>query len=128
MKKLFILLLVTFMYCTSFAQQVKTGQTVSAIKEGDFNRTEEYCLIVGTSKLFSQKVTIDVDFGQERKWMSRMRLVDEKGQPITLESMVDALNYMNGYGWEFVNAYTITMGNTNVYHFLLKRPFNGSEN
>ena len=128
MKRLFMLLLVSFIWCTSFAQQVKSGQTVLTMKEGDFNRTEEYCLIVGTSKLMSQKVNIDVDFGQERKWMSRMRLVDENGQPITLESMVDALNYMNGYGWEFVNAYTITMGSTNVYHFLLKRPFQRGEN
>lgn len=35
--------------------------------------------------------------------------------------MVDALNYMGNQGWEFVQAYTITMGNQNVYHYLLKR-------
>lgn len=36
-------------------------------------------------------------------------------------SMIDALNYMGTQGWEFVQAYAITMGNTNVYHFLMKR-------
>src|SRR5947209_573977 len=31
----------------------------------DSGRTEEYCLIIATGKLFSTKVTIHVDFGQE---------------------------------------------------------------
>jgi hypothetical protein len=38
--------------------------------------------------------------------------------------MVDALNYMGELGWEFVQAYVITMdmglSKQNVYHYLLK--------
>lgn len=28
---------------------------------------------------------------------------------------------MTSKGWEFVNAYPITIGNQNVYHFILKK-------
>ena len=36
-------------------------------------------------------------------------------------SMIDALNFFNTYGYKFVNAYVITIGNQNVYHFLLEK-------
>ncbi len=35
--------------------------------------------------------------------------------------MIDALNYMGKFGWDFEQAYAVSMGNTNVYHFLLSR-------
>ncbi|MDY0341961.1 MAG: hypothetical protein RBR28_00185 [Lentimicrobium sp.] len=37
--------------------------------------------------------------------------------------MIDALNYMGKLEWEFAQAFVITESNTNVYHFLLKKPF-----
>jgi hypothetical protein len=37
--------------------------------------------------------------------------------------MVDALNYMGEKGWEFVQAYVVTISNQNVYHWLLKKKF-----
>ena len=36
-------------------------------------------------------------------------------------SMVDAMNWMGSMGWEFVQAYVVTVGNQNVYHWLLKK-------
>lgn len=33
--------------------------------------------------------------------------------------MVDAMNYMGNFGWKFVQAYAITIGQSNVYHWLL---------
>ncbi len=35
--------------------------------------------------------------------------------------MVDALNYMGKQGWEFMQAYIVTVQNQNVYHYLLKK-------
>jgi hypothetical protein len=35
--------------------------------------------------------------------------------------MVDALNYMGSDQWEFVQAYIVTTGQQNVYHWLLKK-------
>ena len=90
-----------------------------------------YCELVGTQQLFSKKVTIAVDFGQEQKFMSNNQLVDETGNKIIFNSMVDAMNFMGELGWEFEQAYVVThgMGKTsqNVYHWLLSRYINEEE-
>lgn len=79
-----------------------------------------YCEIVGTQKLFSLQVTVSVDYGQERGFFQDNRMRDESGKVQSFNSMVDALNYMGSMGWEFVQAYTVTSGQQNVYHWLLK--------
>jgi len=83
----------------------------------------EYIQIVGTSKLLSNKVTIEIDFGQVDKLFSAKdtQVKDEFGKLLTFNSMIDALNFMSKNGYEFVNAYAITMSNQNVYHFLMKK-------
>ncbi|MBP7152309.1 MAG: hypothetical protein KBA43_06560 [Paludibacteraceae bacterium] len=83
-----------------------------------------YAEIVGTAKFMSTKVTIEVSFGQRVKTFADNRLKDPKtGKPIVFNSMIDALNFMGKQGWEFIQAYVITEGNNNVYHYLLKKPF-----
>jgi hypothetical protein len=85
-----------------------------------------YCEIVGTQKFLNpDKVIVSIDFGQaatrDNFWgYNDQRIRDEKGKVANFNSMVDALNYMGERGWEFVQAYTITMGNSNVYHWLLR--------
>ena len=82
----------------------------------------EYCQIVGTTaNLLGTKLNIAIDFGQERKFGEDIRLKGEDGKTIKFNSMIDALNYMGSLGWEFVQAYAITIGNNNIYHFLLKK-------
>ena len=83
---------------------------------------DTYCLIVGQSKVFSRKVTVTVDYGEKTGMFQDTRLRNEQtGKVEKFNSMVDALNYMSEKGWHFENAYAITTGNQNVYHFLLKR-------
>ncbi len=80
-----------------------------------------FCELLGTGKLFSNKVTVTVDFGQETSfWFgsSNQYLVDDNGKAIKFNSMVDAMNYMGKRGWEFEQAYVVTIGNQNVYHWL----------
>ena len=88
-------------------------------------QSKVYCEIIGTSKMFSKKLTIEVDFGQESTLFSRETLVYENGKPIVFNSMVDAMNYMGTLGWEFEQAYVVTVESgssaTNVYHWLLSR-------
>lgn len=81
----------------------------------------EYCQLLGVGKLFSNKVNVTIDYGQERKFFQDNRIKNEDGTPKTFNSMVDGMNFMGLYGWEFVQAYAITIGNQNVYHYLLKR-------
>lgn len=81
-----------------------------------------YCEIVGTGKLFSSKITVELDFGQATTFFgSAQRLRGEDGKPIKFNSMVDAMNFMGSDGWEFAQAYVVTVGDQNVYHWLLKK-------
>ena len=86
-----------------------------------------YCELLGTSKFLSNKVTVSVDFGQEgSEWESK--LVDKNGKAITFNSMVDAMNYMGCLGWKFEQAYVVTVGQQNVYHWLLSKDISGEYN
>ena len=84
-----------------------------------------FCELVGTQQLFSKKVTVAVDFGQKQTFGGNNQMVDETGNKIVFNSMVDAMNFMGELGWEFEQAYVVThgMGKTaqNVYHWLLSR-------
>ena len=79
-----------------------------------------YCELLGSSKFLSTKVTVSIDFGQDgNMWESK--LVDEKGKAMKFNSMVDAMNYMGRLGWKFEQAYVVTVGQQNVYHWLLSK-------
>lgn len=81
-----------------------------------------YCELVGTQRLLSTKVTITIDFGEHLNLWKDNRVKDEQTGKVKLfNSMVDALNFMGEDGWEFVQAYVVTTGQQNVYHWLLKR-------
>ncbi|QIX62279.1 hypothetical protein HER32_14270 [Hymenobacter sp. BT18] len=115
MKK--ILLAALFSVATLAAAQAQTPAPAAP----SVARTEEYCMMMATQKLMSTKVIITMDYGQERKFFSDARYKDAEGKVQAFNSVIDALNYMNGQGWEFVNAYVITVGGQNVYHYVLRR-------
>ena len=83
----------------------------------------EYVQIVGTSKLMSSKLNIDIDFGQKNSmWTSKdTELRDENGKKIIFNSMIDALNFMAKHGYEFLDANAATIGKQNVYQYMLKK-------
>lgn len=83
-----------------------------------------YSEIVGTQKFLSQKITIIIDFGQKMSVWADQRLKDPTtGKARVFNSMIDALNYMGKQGWEFAQAYVVTIQSQNVYHYLMKKPF-----
>jgi hypothetical protein len=92
-------------------------------------KMEQYCEMTAQAKLFSRKVTIDVDNGEERKWISfkDTRVKDELGKVKSFNSVVDALNFLGRSGWKLVNAFLVTESSNNVYHYVLKREFDKSE-
>jgi hypothetical protein len=113
MKKIFIiaLLLVSF---SGFAQ--------------DTTKVEQYCRLVAINKLLSNKVNIDVDFGQERKFFTDNRLRDEEtGKVKKFNTVTDALNYLGSQGWILVNAFPVVEGSSSVYHFYFKKLFRKEE-
>ena len=97
------------------------AQTVNDIPIKDID--VEYVQIVGTSKFLSTKLNIQIDFGQRTKFFSSGRetiVKDVDGKSLDFNSMIDALNFMSKNGFDFVNAYAITISNQNVYHYLLR--------
>uniref|UniRef100_F4C455 DUF4177 domain-containing protein n=1 Tax=Sphingobacterium sp. (strain 21) TaxID=743722 RepID=F4C455_SPHS2 len=84
-------------------------------------RTEQYCMVLAHQPLLSTKVKVSIDFGQEVNIWRKDWIKNEEGKIVKFNSVIDALNYMNSEGWDFVNAYAITIGNQNVYHYVMKR-------
>jgi len=115
MKKFIIVALCSVFSITLF------GQTTL----DSLNSKATYCEIVGKQGLFSKKLTINIDYGQETGsfWHSKdTRLKDENGDAIKFNSMIDVLNLMQQEGWDFVNTYVIGDAKDGyVYHWLLRR-------
>lgn len=88
----------------------------------EVSRTEEYCTVLATSNLLGTKVSITIDKGQEVKLFKNTGAVrDDEGKLKKFNTVIDALNYMNEDGWIFVDAYVVTVGQQNVYHYMMKR-------
>jgi hypothetical protein len=105
-----------------FAVLTASSQTVNDIPVKDID--VDYVQIVGTSRILSNKLTIEIDFGQENKLFSSdkdTRVKDINGKNMIFNSMVDALNFMTKNGYEFVQAYAFATNNQNVYHYLLRK-------
>lgn len=95
----------------------------------DTTKVEQYCEVVATGKLFSNKVTIDIDYGEERSFWKDNRLKDEDGKLKKFNSVIDAINYLGKVGWKLVNAFPVTVGSSGpyVYHYVFKKDFLKSE-
>ena len=90
-----------------------------------------YCHVspgMGTS-WFGNDCTISVDFGQAKKITQPQIVVDEMGEPIVFNSIIDALNWMSSLGWRFKQAFTITdpLSKDNIYHYLLAKEIQEGE-
>jgi hypothetical protein len=110
MKKIIIIGLVLFSSRSSFAQVNGT-------------KVEQYCQIIATPRLLSNKVTIDIDFGEEKSIWRDNRLKTYDGKLRKFNTVIDALNYMGKDGWIFINAYPVSLGGTVIYHFAFKKEF-----
>jgi len=99
----------------------------SMAQSADTSMVEQYCRLEATGRLFSNKVTIDVDFGDSRRVFGDYRLRDEEtGKLKKFNSVTDALNYMGAQGWQLVNAFPVYSGSTggsNTYHYYFKKQF-----
>lgn len=96
--------------------------------QSDTDKVEQYAEVVATPRLLSNKVTIDIDYGEERSIWKDNRVKAEDGKAKKFNTVVDALNYMGKEGWKLVNAFPyLTGGNTQVFHYVFKKSFSKSE-
>ncbi|MDB5199630.1 MAG: hypothetical protein JWO92_1593 [Chitinophagaceae bacterium] len=114
MKNIIIIALFLFTSFQSFAQT-------------DTSKVEQYAEIVATPRLLSNKVTIDIDYGEERSIWRDNRLKEDNGKLKKFNTTIDALNYMGRDGWKLVNAFPVSIGNSQVYHYVFKKSFSKSE-
>ena len=89
----------------------------------DTSNVEQYCQVIATPRLLSNKVTIDIDFGEEKSFWRDTRLKTDGGKIKKFNTIIDALNYMGREGWIFINAFPVRMGETEIYHFAFKKQF-----
>ena len=116
--------LLFFLTTTIFvhAQLVVDGVNVNDLKD------VKLVQVVGYGKLFSNKVKIVVDYGQEIKWLKIKGtfVTDKNGAKKIFNSMIDAMNHLENNGWEYLDAYAVSIdagmgGNSTVYHYTFKR-------
>jgi hypothetical protein len=90
----------------------------------DSTKVEQYCRVIAFNKILSNKVNIEVDFGDERKFFRDNRLRDEEtGKLKRFNTVTDALNYMGSQGWTMVNAFPVYDGSTSTFHYYFKKLF-----
>lgn len=116
MKKLLLTLTLLFSFA-GFAQTIN-GIPIQ-------NLDVEYLQIIGSSVYMSSKVKISIDIGQRTKLMSSnndtARLKDKNGEVLVFNWIIDALNFMAGYGYEFVQSNILIEGGQNVFYYLMKK-------
>ena len=93
----------------------------------DSSKVEQYCQLIATQRLLSNKVTIDIDFGDEKSYWKDSRLTANDGKIKKFNTIIDAMNYMGLGGWVFINAYPVHTGSTEVFHFAFKKQFARAE-
>ncbi|SRR5258706_14395459 len=114
MKKIIIIITIAFISLRSFSQS-------------DTTKVEQYCEVIATPRFLSNKVTLEINYGEEKSFWRDNRLKSDEGKIKKFNSVVDALNYMGKDGWTFVNAFPVNIGTTQVYHYGFKKVFLKSE-
>lgn len=91
-----------------------------------------YCELLGTQTLLSKKIDVQIDFGQQTEQFAENGLLDENGQGIVFNTLIDAMNHMSSQGWMFEQAYFVSIGSgalaINLHHWLLSKPVEKKDN
>jgi hypothetical protein len=92
------------------------AQTVAA-KEG------RYCEVQVTAKMFTKKITINIDYGTDPLAKDNVPKKDNDDLK-QFTNITDVLNYMARNGWKLVTSYATTNnGITDAYHFFFRKEF-----
>jgi hypothetical protein len=102
--------------------RISYGQIV--VNGTDINKLESGTHIQVHAQEFNSKVTVTVDYGQEREFDGRKiskAMVDDGAEKKVFKSPVNALNFFLTNGWELVD-FAVTVNELQVdYTYLLKR-------
>ena len=96
-----------------------------ASSQADTSMVEQYCSVNVYPRALSNKVTIEVDYGEAKSVWKNNRLKDQEGNVVKFNTYIDAMNYMGKQGWKLVNSMMITTGtaNTGYYSYVFRKEF-----
>jgi hypothetical protein len=63
----------------------------------DTAKVEQYCQIIATPRLLSNKVTIDIDYGEEKSFWRNNRLKTDDGKLKKFNTIIDTWAGKDGY-------------------------------
>ena len=115
MRKIILLFVLMMGLGVAHAQDVVEVAPAQITEVEGFNPASKrvYAELSASSRPFSTKVNVAIDFGQSTSWlgaMSESMIVDESGKEIKFDSMIDAMNYLGQFGWKFAQAYVVPYG------------------
>lgn len=114
MKKMLAILAFGLMSFGARAQVVVDGTNINDLEI-------KYCELVGQAKFLSlTKIKVFVDYGQDFSW-KQQTIKNTAGKNAAFNSMMEALNFMDANGWEYVNNYLINNNGDLIYKFLLRK-------
>lgn len=128
MKKLSLCLCSLIVSVVMLAQENVTAISIPPNTQGT-HRVYAELLGIGSNLLgLNKNVWVTVDMGQyQNRMKTASHILDENGKEIKFNSMVAALNYMGERGWNFIQAYIVTEGKQNVYHWLMYKDISSDE-
>ena len=114
MQKLSIVILLSLLSVTVRSQSIGNKK----LSEIDV----DYIEIEAVSRLFTTSMFIELDYGQKTKLLTvDDRITDENGINIEFNSMIDALNFMSKYGYEFLSTVPILDPELPTRKYILKK-------
>jgi hypothetical protein len=91
------------------------------VNEVNINEMDiKYVELVGRAKLNPTKIKVILDYGQPFSFKSQA-IRGAEGNKAAFNSMIDALNFMEANGWEFVSNYVIMSGTEVTTRYILRK-------
>lgn len=117
MKKYILTISILLISFFSFAQVFVEGVNINELED------VKYCQLINAgSYLLETNIIITIDYGQKRKRFDTQKIEDKNKKTKKFNSIIDALNFMDKNGWEYLNSYPITdSSGTSDYIYLLKK-------
>lgn len=100
------------------------GNTQVVVNEVNINELDiQFVELVGRAKLNPTKIKVIVDYGQPFSFKSQA-IRGAEGNKAAFNSMIDALNFMEANGWEFVSNYVVMSGAEVTTRYILRKKTN----
>ncbi len=86
-----------------------------------------YCNVMGYNFWGVGKVKVQLDMGRFTRGKGFESIYEPDGKKKKFHTMMSVLNYMAERGWKCIGTYFITVGKSNVIHYLLEKYVNDPE-